>query len=264
MSIAEKFHIATVNHLDNFTLSDDLTPESGYPLTNMQSQVSNKKTVWDTVGNTSLTIQGTQSTAYTANALFLGNHNLISDCTVRLYLYPDASYAGTPYDSTALAVDVVTSTLKNNFIRFFTAFAFKSFKVVIAMPTNNGGELWIDKLALVQAITVGIGPVYGSRFMTVDESTHRKKPGGGIDTAPYAQTRRMDLSFGAETDADMIALFNMLETARKGGDVFCSMDPNNTRGLRWRQSGIFRRASDLDATSAFYSGNEFGLTLIEN
>jgi hypothetical protein len=282
MSVRDVFHLSVKNWAASFTLSADATVETAYPLSNCLNQISDMPAVIDMTSETSVTIQGTGATDYVANCLCLWNHNIPADATVQLLLYPNASYAGTPYDSTALeahstipwggfmAADPWSdkyesiSNLKRQFIHFFDAFTFKSFKVVISGGTWENDTVSLDKLWLGPAYAFDLGPSYGAVFSIKDPSIHTRKPSGGIETVELPAYRSMNLDFNNVPDAEQVLAGNLLDYARKGGDVFASADPNNARGMAFRRSGIFRRMTDLDFVAAYFNGSSLGLALEEN
>jgi hypothetical protein len=282
VSVRDVIHLSVRNWFANFTLSADATVETAYPLTNMQNQNADEPAVIDMTAETSVIIQGTGSTEYVANCFSLFNHNIPADATVRLQLYPEAAYAGTAYDSTALPAQNAipwgafmasdewgdtfdnVSNLKSVFAHLFTAFRFKSFKITIAGGTWENDAISIDKGWLGAGYAFDMGAVHGTAMTIVDKSSHQPKPFGGMETREGACYRSLKIEFEGMSETEALLVSNMLDRIKKGGDFFCTCDPNNTRGQLFRQSGIFRRDNDLSFIPAYYNGNAFGLAATEN
>lgn len=264
MAVSDKVQICTVNDAANFTLTSDVSADTDYPLTNMQLEDTNKPCVIPLTAETEVNISWTGATGYDLNFIILSGINFPDDNTVRLRLYPNAGKTGTAYDGTALAVVSRNNNMRDQWILFFNTFNAKSGEIKIATPSYRNAKLEIDKLFMGESYVFTYGHEHESRFMIEDKSEHMEKPAGGFETYVGNARRRADLIFAGVTDSELVAVSNMLEIAHKGKDIMMSADPDDTRGLRHKRSGVFRRHSDQDFTSRYFNGHEFGISLVEN
>lgn len=265
MTVSDKVMVATINDIGDFTLASTIAAETNYPLTNVQNENPNQPAVFDMVTTpASFTISATQATAYSANCLAITGINLPADNEIQLLLYPDAAYGGTAYDSGDLAVIRLGSNSKGQFILCFDSFSYKSFKIVITTPSYTNTEIVIDKIWLGTGYVFEHGMEYGSRFWMEDTSRHQVKPGGGVETYPGDASRRMNLIFKGSSDTEIKLVQDALELAQMTGDLFCSADPNDSRGFRHKRSGIFVRENQIDFVSKHLNWHNHQLTLREN
>lgn len=266
MALTDKTLVATINSLSGVTLTSDESAETAYPLTNVQNENSGQPAIWDASGAPAdLVIEWTGATAITFNFLAMCGVNFHADHDIKVQLYPNAGHTGTPYDSGDIDAVRIGSNLKEQFILCFDEFAAKSGRITI---TTNGSfinsEIIIDKLFGGLAYEFEYGHEHGSRFWIEDDSAHTPKPGPGVETYTGHARRRADLIFMASSTAELIALQDMLELAQKSGDMFLSADPKDTRGLRQKRSGIYRRNNNIDFSSRYANGHDHGLSLIES
>ena len=94
MTVPNRMHISWQNDIGEYTLASDGTPETAYPLTNLQNGNANQPTVFDMTADTALALTGSSATERTATCFSLHNHNMPSDNEVRLRLYAGESQAG--------------------------------------------------------------------------------------------------------------------------------------------------------------------------
>lgn len=304
MALPNRFHISTLNNAvrfrtqsgawSNVTLASTIAAESAYPLTNLQNQNANEWATFDMTAQTALVITDLNSADEwrAANCFAIHNHDFPDGTTVRLQLYDAINQGGTEvYDSTATDVmhnipfasliagqDAIEGNfedegqMKTHFSLWFddpnsaeAPVEYKSFKVTI---TNAAGftdnVLKMDKLWLGWAYCPQYGPSRGANNTLVEDSEHQRKPGGGMDTVEGDVRRSMRLQFRAVPDAEEQTLTHQLDKAKMGGDVLATLDPNDARGKKYKNTSIFRRLSEQSWDDAFYNGNEFGIALEEN
>lgn len=266
MAVSDKFIISTINTLEGLTLASTITPETAYPAGNMTNQNSNEPTVIDIGSNPAqVDITWSNATAYPYNYLILSGIDFPDDNTIDLQLYADAGQAGTSQLTGDLAVINIGSNLKEQFVVVFDEFTAKSGRIRIKTPSYNADEiLTIDKVHAGLGTVLDYGFEYGTRFWIEETSEHTKKPGGGVETKPGDAIRRFDAVFNGSDDTEMILLQDKLEVAKLGGDFFMSADPNNTRGLRHKRSGIYRRMNNIDFQGQHSNWNDWGLSGHEN
>lgn len=266
MTISDRALLASINTLADVTLTENVTAETAYPLTNAQNQISGKPAIWDASGSpATLVIEWTGATAYTFNFLAMCGVNFHADHDIKVQLYPNAGHTGTPYDSGDIDAVRIGSNLKEQFVLCFDDFSAKSGRITI---TTNGSfvdsKIVIDKLYGGFAYTFEYGHEHGSRFWVEDNSEHTDKPAGGLETYDGHARRRADLIFNASSTTELITIQEGLEIAKKGGDLFLSADPQDTQGLRHKRSGIYRRNSNIDFSAQHYNRHDHGISLIES
>lgn len=298
MAVANRVHIGIRNQADrvrnasevwtDITLASTISPETAYPLTNMQNQNANEWTVFDMTGQTTIAItdSGSPDATQLATVAALHNHNLPRGTTWRVRLYDEIDQGGTVvYDSGSVDVGHVVqlgvlilgvdplegdyedeSFLKAHAEVIFDTVEYKSFRIDI---TNADGftndTIKIDKLWLGWLFETTYGAMPGSSFTGIEDSEHQRKPGGGMDTVQGAVRRSLNIDFGAcLDDAEARAIRYLLDRAKMGGDIYIAYDPNDDRGMAYERNSIYRRTNDNSFVDRYYNGNSFGLAVEEN
>lgn len=284
MSLPNEFHISWKNDLASYTLAADATVETAYPLTNCQNSNASEWTAFDMTGETAVAITGSSATPRTGTCFAMHNHNAPDETTVRLRLYAGEGQTGTVmYDSTAtdvmhnipfgsiiVGIDAIEGNfedeghMRTHFSLWFPSVEYKSFRIDIA---NAGGftddALLVDKLWLGYAHALERSPLWGFQSAQTDDSVHQRKPYGGMETIEGCVRRGMNLEFVAEND-DRHIIRHILDRAKKGGDLLCTMDPNDVLSMHYETTSIYRRLNDTSFAATYYDGNQFGLALEEN
>lgn len=284
MTVPDRFHISWQNDIGQYTIASDVAAESAYPLTNMQNAIANKPTVIDMTSDTAIVMTGSSSTTRTATCFACHNHNLGDDATIRLRLYAGENQTGTKvYDSTATQVPHTIpfgssiagvdgagghfedeGNFKPHFSLWFDSVEYKSWQIDFAVPTPTNATVSIDKLWLGFAYCPTYGPEYGAEGILVDPSRHFRKPGGGLDTVEHAAYRAFTCQFRGVKNAERHVLRNILDRAKKGGDLLITFDPNDARSQNYELTSIYRRTTDAGFRSEYYNGNALGLAAEEN
>jgi hypothetical protein len=291
VSVCDRVHIGWRNDLVNYVLAADATVETAYPLTNCLNTDSNRPTVFDMTGEVSVVITFSGSTAQVANCFSAHNHDAPSGTTCRLELYDGVSQSGTKtYDSNNHAVYGVTDMhhkiplgsliagaegieerqetkgrLKWHYSQIFGAVQYKSGRITIANSagfTNNA--LKIDKLHLGPAYMARINPQWGIEYSEDDDSKHRRKPAGGMDTIEGVIRRTMRMDFSHLENYERETMRRILNQAGFSGDLLIFIDPNDSMGWSYQTASIYRRMSQNSFIGKFYNGNDFALALEEN
>lgn len=142
-------------------------------------------------------------TAYTISQFTLWRHNLVYSDTIRLILYPNADWTGTPvYDSTALAA--YSSGLFTNWgwaftNRYFTpAAAVKSFKITIAASAT---ALQASRLGLFAYIEAPINPQEGFTIGPDTNAKQSRSESGSLRTIAKADWRAAQFEMQVHTEA---------------------------------------------------------------
>ncbi len=285
MSVPDRFHISWQNDIAAYTLAADVTVETAYPLTNCQNKFANRWTVLDMTGETTVAVTGSSATERAATCFAVHNHNCSDGTTIRLRLYPDESQGGTavydsgeqdvmhnvPFGSIIAGIDAIEGNfedidhMKTHFSLWFETVEYKSFRIDI---TNASGftddALRIDKLWLGFAYCPAYGPARGFGSALIDDSEHQRKPGGGMETVQGDVRRSLSLQFGFVQNSERHVLRNILDRAKKGGDLLLTMDPNDAQSYNYETTSIYRRTSDVAFVNAFYNSNDLGLSVEEN
>ncbi len=284
MSLPDKFHISWKNYIPEYTITSDVSAESAYPLTNMQNQNANELTVLDMTSDTTVEWTFSSATERAANCFAFHNHNLASDATIRLRLFSGEGQTGTTvYDSTATDVPHAIpfgssiagidpaggyfedeGNMKTHFSLWFDTVTFKSAQIDIGCPSPTNDTLSVDKLWLGWAYAPTHGPRRDFGSELIDMSEHFRKPGGGMDTVEREAYRTLLLEFPLVVNAERHTLRNILDRAKKGGDLLITPDPNDAQSLFFEGTSIYRRTSDTGFIQTAYNINSFGLALEEN
>ncbi|MDX1489738.1 MAG: hypothetical protein R3332_00475 [Pseudohongiellaceae bacterium] len=286
MALRDSFHISWQNDLAAFTLSSDVSAETAYPLTNLQSKIANKPLVIDMTGETTVAITDTDgATDRSATCFALHNHNFPDGTTVRLRLYPDATQGGTavydsgevdvmhnvPFGALLAGIDQIEgnfedeSSLKTHVSLWFDTVTYKSFQIDI---TNDSGFtddlLQVDKGWLGAAYCPEYGPEQGFESNLIEGSEHQRKPGGGMETVQREVRRSLALEFKVMSNAERHTIRHMLDRAKKSGDLLVTMDPNDAKSMNYELTSIYRRTSSQSFVARFFNGNDMALMLEEN
>lgn len=284
MSVPDRFHISWQNDFTAFTLASDVAAEAAYPLTNCQSKTANMPTVWDMSEDSSIAITGSSATQRTSTCFAVHRHTLQAGDTVRLRLYAGEDQSGTlvydsglvdagsaiPFGSIIAGIDGFgntfeeTGNITTHKSIWFESVVYRSFQIDIAVTDPVNDEVAIDKFWLGYAHCPQYGPEWGFGSSLVDESEHQRKVGGGIETVDVPAYRRLQMDFKGLEQWERHVLRNILDRAKKSGDLLITMDPNDALSLRYETSSIYRRTSDASFIGAHYNWNELGLAVEEN
>lgn len=107
MRLPDKLHISWQNEVGNYTLTPSVAAESAYPITRMQSSLSNKKSLFDMTGEARQSISFTDSTERTVTVAGIHSHNCPDGTTIRWRFYAGESEAGKLERDTGMAYAVL-------------------------------------------------------------------------------------------------------------------------------------------------------------
>lgn len=278
MSLPDKFHIAFQNDIAAYTLVSSVSAETQYPLSNMQSSVSSKPTVIDMTGETSVEFTFSSATQRTANCFDLHRHNFPTGTVAQLILYPDEEQSGVPeydstetqiehaipFDSIILGLDPLEGSFESldhltpNFSFWFDSVVYKSGKIIISNTygfTNN--QFILDKIYLALAYCPVDGPEWGIDSTGIEESEHKRKPGGGIETIQREVRRSISMEFKDTQNAERHVLRGILGRAKMGGDLLITLDPNDAMSWHYETTSIYRRTTPNSIKGMVFNSNDF-------
>lgn len=154
--------------------------------------------------------------------------------------------------------------LKAHYSTWFDSVVYRSLRIDLDLPTSTNDTLSIDKIWLGFAWSPTYGPEYGHQSTIVDPSEHQRKPGGGLETVEDYSYKIQLLKFRGHASSERHVLRSILDRAKKGGDLLCTMDPYNNLSLNYEMTSIFRRTNNASFTAQYYNGHALGLSLEEN
>lgn len=201
--------IGYLNYADLATLTATPAATTAGPVTYLQDDARGYLFAASSVA--SQEVKGTWGgTAYTVSQFSLWRHNLLYNDTVRIILYPNADWTGTPvYDSTALAA--YASGLFDNWgwgylNWYFTPGSCKSFKITVAASAT---AFQCSRLYLGPYTEAPINPAYGFILTPEGNSKQKRSEGGSLRSISRARWRSAAFDMQVQTEADRAAWYEI-------------------------------------------------------
>ena len=185
--------------------------------------------------------------------------------SVRLRLYPNADYTGTPYDSTALALSTaVTSNARDwgfdvtapesindlllaeaPYSIFFTLFTAKSFQIDFSACARTYWD--IGRIVLGHYLEAPYNPKEGMTITEQYGDQQVRTKGGSLRTRAGEKWRELKIDMFYQTDADRALWRDLISHIQLNKDVAISVFP----GIGGRQERDYTLNMQLQAPSAF-------------
>jgi hypothetical protein len=223
------------NFHDEATLTNSITPATGFPVTNTQN--STRSLVWKSTGTTAQTIKGTLAASRSATFFGMFRHAM-SGGSVRIQLFSDAAWTTQTYDSTALPVNNITPTdvydwgIGSNdpfagtwpYWIWFASAAFQSYTISFSGSPTIGywqaSRIWLGK-----HLEVTYNPAYGATLGFLDQSDRDRSRSGSLRTRVGPTWRTMDLTMGEIDESQRAAFLDILQYCGTSRDVVASLFP---------------------------------------
>lgn len=261
--------VCPINFFDAATLVESPAMEATMPATNAQLTARDKSARSTGAASVTQTIKGAWGgAARKINSFFIFRHNGQGG-SVRLRLYPNDDYTGTPYDSTALALfTAITSDsydwgiaatspdsandllgADSPYSLFFTTFTAKSFQIDF---TSGVRAYWdIGRIYLGKYLEAPTNPRYG---MTVTENYNdiqTRTKGGSLRTRAGEKWRDLKVDMFYQTDATRALWRDLVSHVQLNRDVAIAVFPSV--GGRQERDYVFN--AQLQAPSSFAWSN---------
>lgn len=267
-----KLHMIIGSDLDDETIAESPSAESGLPVGNLKVQ-SRGRLMRVTGTSCTLTASNSGGVSKFASGFCLGHHNLLSDATVRLRLYSGENQSGTEnYDSGVLPVATVigwgsfvwgvdawgssyddSSGIPAIYALWFDSTIYKSIQVDISAPSNT--EIDISRIILGSAYIPNYNFSYNSVIEWVDNSRHMRSAGGSLRTKSAIPFRRFNLSLDHLSDSEQETLSNKFQLIGKGGDLLICLNPNETGARGLENTAIVKSMVNHSYTHDRYNNN---------
>ncbi len=153
---------------------------------------------------------------------------------------------------------------KSNLSKWFDTVSAKSFQIDVTVSGTLNNQILIDKLFLGEAISADSGQSRESSVTIEDGSIQLPKADGGTHTVTMPASRRALIDVPIMGQTDMEAIRAALRTAKRGGDVLMTMDPNDAFGFKEASTAVYRVASDRQLVTTFYNNFPTRIALREN
>lgn len=255
--------IGYLNYADLATLTATPALTAAGPATYLQSDA--RGDICEATTLASQDITGTWGgDEYTISQMTLWRHNLIPTDTIRLILYPNADWTGTPlYDSTALAAwsSGLFSTWGWCFAnRYFASTAgVKSFKLTVAAST---GSFQASRLFLGPYTEAPINP--GEGFILTPETNSRqsRSEGGSLRSIVKADWRSAVFDMMVKTEADRAAWYEIGRYCNTNKSFVASLYPG-VGGTSERDHTIFGKFEKAPGMKLFTNKYDFSVKILE-
>lgn len=193
--------IGYLNYADAATITADPVATTTGPVTYLQSDARGDIFLASSTASQDIKITW-GGTAYTVSQLTLWRHNLVYSDTVRLILYPNANWTGTPlYDPGASAAYV--PGLFDNWgwgftNRYFTPIA--SVKSAIIRVAASAAAFQCARLYLGPYTEAPINPAEGFQLTPASNARQNRSEGASLRSIPKGKWREatFDMMVGAE------------------------------------------------------------------
>lgn len=255
--------IGYLNYADSATITADPVATTTGPVTYLQSDA--RGDIFLASSAASQDIKGTWGgTSYTVSQLCLWRHNLVYTDTIRLILYPNADWTGTPtYDSTAVAAyasGLFTAWGWAFSNRYFTPAACKSFKVTVAA---SAAALQCSRLYLGPYTEAPINPEYGAVFGIETNARQSRSEGGSLRSIVKADWRTAMFDMLVRTEADRAAWMEISRYCGISKSFVASLYPE-VGGTEERDHTLFAKFEKHPATKLSDWGRyDFSMKLLE-
>lgn len=202
--------VSYLNYADLATLTADPVATAAGPVTYLQNDARGDIFLASSTASQDIKLTW-GGAAYTISQLTLWRHNLVYSDTVRLILYPNADWTGTPlYDPGATAAYV--SGLFTNWDwgftnRYFTPTA--SVKSAIIRVAASVAAFECARLYLGPYTEATFNPNYGFVLGQETNSTQGRSEGGSLRSVTKASWRTAAFDMMARTESDRAAWFEI-------------------------------------------------------
>lgn len=254
--------IGYLNYADLATLTASPVADTTKPVTYLQNDA--RGYTFAATSAASQDIKGEWGgTAYTISQLALWRHNLAYADTIRLILYPNADWTGTPvYDSTALAAyesGLFTAWGWGFTNRYFTpAAAVKSFKITVAAAA----ALEFQRLYLGPYTEAEYMPGEGAQVGWQGNSTQTRREGGSLGVDVKAKWRQLVFDMMVDTEANRAIWMEIGRYATNEKTVCASFYPG-AGGTSERDMSVMGKFEDSPMQKLMQNRYDFSLKLNE-
>lgn len=257
--------IGYLNYADLATLTASPVADAEMPVTYLQND--SRSYVFGATSAASQDIKGTWSgqtpDSYTISEFALWFTNLAYNDTVRLILYPNADWTGTPiYDSTALAAwaSGLFDTWGWGFInRYFTpAAAVKSFKITVAAAA----AMQAGRLYLGPYVEPAVNPDEDCQIGWEGNSTQSRREGGSLAVDVKAKWRSFQFEMDLKTEAERAVWMEIGRYVMNEKTLVASLYPE-VGGTSERDMAIMGKFEKGPLQKMAYNQYDFGLKLNE-
>ena len=259
--------IAYQNHADTATLTADPVAEALMPVTYLQND--SRSHVWRSTSLADQTIYfewGGESK--TLSGCRLDGHNLITNDTLQLVLYPNVDFTGTPLYNPG-AVDVYEDNIFDgpqwdsafSSLFFASTAGVKSGKLVLHSPSNPAGYMQAARLFLGAYTEASYNPKQGMTTGWAGNSGQVRRDGGSFGVKTRAKWRQLAFDMFLMTEAERATWMEIGGYVMNEKTVWVSVFPGET-GTQRRDHDIMGKfeKSPLTKMSNVY---DFSLTLNE-